>query len=274
MLHSNMKLVERNKTIIFCSTRNEQKNYIGRDWLKQFGVCMYYDLGCIRIGKSYVKMEEDTHIYSLATLAAHMIIRPQTGKFFLCIAKGNKQVLNSKIHQVIPTEDSTISREPGLLRVNSIVETSKEGKFSVFLINNTNKLIWLRKGSTIGKIEEVKECNCVNVNDLNQWKQQTSLKVSSFDDLKQKIIVPINHTETVEDLTEQNVDLFVEKDTELGQNNMIKLSIDTGNHPPIKLRPYRTPFAKHLIVDKAVKDTLAANIIYLSRSPWSFPTVV
>ena len=92
-------------------------------------------------------------------------------KVCLCIVKGNEQLLNSKFHQVIPTEDSTISREPGLLTVNSIVKRSKQGKFSVFLMNNTNKRIQLREGRTIEKIEEVKECNFVNVNDLNQWEQ-------------------------------------------------------------------------------------------------------
>ena len=192
------------------------KNIIlDRDWLEHFGVCVYYDLGCIRICKSYVKIEEDIHISSLARLTAHTMIRPQTGKFCLCISKGNEQLLNSKFHQVIPTEDSTINRESGLLKVSSVVKTSKQDKFSVFLITNTNKLIWLRKGSTIGKIKEGKECNLVNVNDLKQWEQQTSLKVSSFDDLKQKIIVPINHREIVEDLREQNVNLFTEKGTYL-----------------------------------------------------------
>ena len=66
----------------------------------------------------------------------------------------------------------------------------------------------------MGKTEEVKECNFLNINDLNQWEQQTSLKVSTFDDLKQKIIVPINHREIVKGLVKQNVDLFAEKDTE------------------------------------------------------------
>ena len=78
---------------------------LGRDWLNQFGVHIYYDLGCIRIGKSYVKMEEDIHISSLARFTAHIIIAPQTGKFCLCKAKGNEQLLNYKFHQVIPTED-------------------------------------------------------------------------------------------------------------------------------------------------------------------------
>ena len=64
---------------------------------------------------------------------------------------------------------------------------------------------------------------------------------------------------------EQNLDLFAEKDTDLGKTNTIKMSIDTGNHPPIKLRPYKTPFAKYPIVDMAVNDMLAANIIHPSR---------
>ena len=49
-------------------------------------------------------MEEDIHISSLARLTAHTIIRLQTRKFCLCIAKGNEQLLNSTFYQVISTE--------------------------------------------------------------------------------------------------------------------------------------------------------------------------
>ena len=77
----------------------------------------------------------------------------------------------------------------------------------------------------------MKESNSLNVYDLNQWEQQTSLKVRSLDDLKQKIIEPIDHREKVEDLIEQNRDLFAEKDTDLGKTITMKMSIDTGNNP-------------------------------------------
>ena len=49
------------------------------------------------------------------------------------------------------------------------------------------------------------------------------------------------------------------------------MKIDTGDHNPIKLKPYRPPFTKRPIVDKAIDDMLAANVIQPSRSPWSFP---
>ena len=120
----------------------------------------------------------------------------------------------------------------------------------------------------------MKDSNVVNLNNLNQWEQQTSLKVSSLDDLKQKITVPTDHRETVEDLIEQNVDVFAKENTDSGKTSTIKISINTGNHPPIKLIPYKTPVAKYRIVDKALNDMLAANIIHPFRSPCSFPVVV
>ena len=46
---------------------------------------------------------------------------------------------------------------------------------------------------------------------LHQLEQQTSLKVSSLDDLK-KIILPIYHRETIEDLIE-NVNASLQKKT-------------------------------------------------------------
>jgi hypothetical protein len=38
---------------------------LGREWLKQNGVRLYFDLGYLRIDKTYVRLEEDIHISSL-----------------------------------------------------------------------------------------------------------------------------------------------------------------------------------------------------------------
>ena len=61
----------------------------------------------------------------------------------LCRVKGNEQVLNSKLHQVIAAENSTLNQEPGLIVVNSIVKVTKQGMFLAFITNNTNKAIKL-----------------------------------------------------------------------------------------------------------------------------------
>ena len=67
---------------------------------------MYYDLGCIKVGKSHVKMEEDIHISSLIRLKHKAVIKPQTGKLCWGKVKGNTQLLKSKLHQVMSIENS------------------------------------------------------------------------------------------------------------------------------------------------------------------------
>ena len=78
----------------------------------------------------------------------------------------------------------------------------------------------------------------------------------------------------MEELVRYNLDLFAEKDTELGKTQTVKMKIDNGDHKPIKLKPYRTSFTKRPIVDKALDNMLAPNVIQPSRSPWSFPLVI
>ena len=52
------------------------------------------------------------------------------------------------------------------------------------------------------------------------------------------------------------------------------MKINTGDHPPIRLKPYRTPLHKRKLVEGAVKNMLGAGIIERSVSPWSFPIVI
>ena len=105
---------------------------------------IYYDLGCIRVGKLYIKLEEVLHISSIARLTTETMIKPQSRKVCLCKVKGNEQVLNSKLHEVIAAENSTLNQKPGLIIVTTIVMITKQGKFLALIINYKNKTIKLR----------------------------------------------------------------------------------------------------------------------------------
>ena len=142
------------------------------------------------------------------------------------------------------------------------------------VINSTNKHITLKEGSKIGMIKPVRECDFINVRDNLAPETGSSPKVSSFTEIKQKTDTPPTFKETVEEIVRHNLELFAEKDTGLCKTKTIKMTIDTGDHPLIRLKPYRTPFSKRATVAKAIDDMLAANIIQPSRSPWSFLIVV
>jgi hypothetical protein len=48
---------------------------IGRDWLIQNGVRVYYDLGSFRIEKTYSPLEEDIHIPSVVQAQRKCVIK-------------------------------------------------------------------------------------------------------------------------------------------------------------------------------------------------------
>ena len=80
-------------------------------------------------------------------------------------------------------------------------------------------------------IKPVRECDFVNVRDNLAPKTGSSPKVISFTEIKQKIDTPSTFKETVEEIVRHNLDLFAEKDTDLGMTQTINITIDTGDHP-------------------------------------------
>ena len=170
---------EKQEHEFFIVPQMNRKIILGRDWLKQFDVCMYYDLGCIGVGKFHIIPEEVLYFSSISRLTTETIIKLQSGKVWLCRVKGNEEVLNSKLHQVITAENSTLNQEPGLIVVNSIVKITKQGKFLALIINNTNKTIKLKQSSKKGKVEPIRECDFVNINNYSRPKKGTAQKASS-----------------------------------------------------------------------------------------------
>ena len=53
------------KQTFFVVPNMNRKLILGRDWLQNNGVRLYFDLGCIRVHQTYVPLQEDIHISSI-----------------------------------------------------------------------------------------------------------------------------------------------------------------------------------------------------------------
>ena len=242
---------------------------LGRDWLLKYGVREYWDLQCIKVGKSYIPLVEDIHINSVARLASQVILKPQSVTHVMAKTKINdKTSLRKSLCQVYATDKTGISNEPGLILTNAVVEVSRNQRFPIEVINNTNKMFKLNRGCVIGKIEPIEECNLTSVHQCKTYPPP------DFETLKDKIIVDKEHRPEIEELIQQNISLFAEKDLHLTSTDTVTMTIDTGNHAPVKQRPYCTPLTKRAIVDKAIDEMLEAKIIRPSNSPWASPIVI
>ncbi|CAG2224304.1 unnamed protein product [Mytilus edulis] len=137
----------------------------------------------------------------------------------------------------------------------------------VLIVNTTNRTYKFRRGIAIGRASPVLEENVVS---LESTQEHSEIENVFETDLN----VPDVHRGRVLQLLNNNRDVFAFKDTELGQTDTVKMRIDTGDNPPVKLKPYRTPLHKREIVNKAITDMLEANIIRRSNSNYSSPVVL
>lgn len=60
----------------------------------------------------------------------------------------------------------------------------------------------------------------------------------------------------------------------LGCTSAVKHSIDTGSSPPLKIRPYRIPFALKPVVDEVIGNQLKEGIIAPCHSAWNSPLII
>lgn len=134
-------------------------------------------------------------------------------------------------------------------------------------MNTTNKTFKFKRGTAIGRINTVLEENlgCLESQIKNvQLDVKDNIEINVSPEYKEKIKKLIN----------KNKEIFAPKDSELGHTDTVQMEIETGDHPPIKLKPYRTPLHRRQIVEKAIDEMLQAGIIKRSKSSWSSPIVI
>lgn len=71
------------------------------------------------------------------------------------------------------------------------------------------------------------------------------------------------------DLLQEYRYIFVLSPDELGRTSLIQHEIDTGTHPPIRLRPYRSAQVQRERIEVNIND-----IIQPSTGPWGAPVVL
>ena len=242
---------------------------IGRDFLKHFNCRIYCDLDKLRINGRYVDLVEDAYLQSLIRLKRSVKIKPQSALF--CLGKLSSKFTSAGCSQlqIAGIDQCYASKFPGIMLANTIANSASWRKLPLVLINNTNQEISLRKGSVIGKADPVGQNQIAGVHEniasIQKHKQEDGL--SEFDS-------PLELRPMVAALLKNNEDLFAAKDSDLTFTDTVKFKIDTGDAPPIKLRPYRIPLNNQPLVHKAVDEMLEAGIIRPSHSQYSFPVVI
>lgn len=260
---------EKTKHVFYVVRNMNRKLILGRDWLQQNGVRLYFDLGCIRLHQTYIPLQEDIHVTSIVRLRSKTKIKPQTAVLCNCKVRNNPNLPVDRTYQITPIECGFLSHEPGLMVTNSIGKLKSNRVLPIMIVNTTNKTYTVRKGCPVAKVEQLRGQDIMSVS-----KDSEPSVAGGSAETFEHIDVPTEHKQKIVHLLQGNKDLFAQKDSELSHTDTVKMKIETGDHPPIKLRQYRTPLNNRKIIDQAVDEMLEAKIIERSKSPWSFPVVI
>jgi hypothetical protein len=263
-----IKIGKTEVTQLFYIVKDMNRNVIlGKDWLTQNGVRLYFDLGCLRIGKCYVSLEEDIKIASIVRCVKDAVLKPQTVNVCPVKLKNNPSFGTTNLVELSALESGYVSSEPGLMVISTVAKFNKTRQFPLMIVNNTNKTIRLKKNCIVASANKIEEVNLVS-NKLQRWDET----VDKFD--MSQIKVPETHRLDITNLIRKNQDIFATSDKDLGCTNTVEMTIDTGSHGPIRLKPYRAPLNQRKIIDKTMEELLAANIIRKSRSGWAAPIII
>ena len=147
----------------------------------------------------------------------------------------------------------------------------------LLVVNSTTTTIHLKKNCIVAKAEKVQinEINHVeqSMPTPSNWKKNNQMNNSN--DWLNNINCPEKHSSEIkETLLKRNRDVFALTALEMTQTDTVTMDIKTTTDEPKRQKPYFTPLKNRPIVDKAIANMLAADIIRPSVSPWSSPIVI
>ena len=248
---------------------------IGSDILAQTKATLDYNERTLKIGNEIVLLQRKTDRNNRCLLLrtkAKQVLKPEA---VTCISVTVQGKYKPGDYCVVMLDNAPIlSEQPGLLIPNSLITIGTEESIQLPVINTTFQTCVLPGKITIASAEQITEQEIdyigISAAEIGSENNKPADHKHHFD----LSHVPLHQRPALEGLLQEFNDLFATRDIDLGCTHNVTLKIDTGDHPPIKQKPYRTPFALRPELERQIEELLKADIIRPSNSPWSSPMML
>ena len=210
-----------------------------------------------------------------------------------CISQHAKTVYQADdILHITPTAKYSNKMDAPLLQ-DSTVSYRANGKVFLIMANHTPAYHTIKKNTIIGTGSSVKQNNiditetCQVMLDgppvapVNYWSpdlagldfNQPLLETDEVE-LAALSDVPPEFAKPLQEIIDEYKSISAADNSHIGLTHLIKIDIDTGDHPPISMRPYKTSLTHCKWLEEEIDKLLRGGIIIPSHSPWSFPIVI
>ena len=176
-----------------------------------------------------------------------------------------------------------LEKDTGLIVEDALLPHPENGLTHIVVTNLSGFTGNVSAGTPVGVAEPVEVSSCedetdttatdqVNVRNLSstteEWRKRSLLEQLKFEE-----VPPAAMNQLTEFLTQRHA-VFSLEEGERGETDIITMSIDTGDSPPVRQHPRRLPFVLRGEVAKQLRDMQQNGVIQPSSSPWSSPVVM
>ncbi|KZS08150.1 Uncharacterized protein APZ42_027948 [Daphnia magna] len=149
-----------------------------------------------------------------------------------------------------------------------IGKVSEDGMYNIMVENHSFTEVNIPRNTKLGVIEIIRQVIGKVALNKSEPKLNETFEAFVISDVDPEFQVPLSK------LLNDFHDLFASKDSELGNTNFIKHTIDTQGRGPLRQRPYRVTNYQIKLLEDKVQEMLEADVIRYSHSPWASPVVL
>ena len=210
-----------------------------------------------------------------------------------CISQHAKTVYHADdILHITPTAKYSNKMDAPLLQ-DSTVSYHANGKVNLIMANHTLTYHTIKKNTIIGigssvkhnNIDIIKTCqvtpDSLPIAPVNYCSPELAgldfnqpLLETDEEELAALSDVPPEFANSLQGIIDEYSSIFASDNSQIGLTHLIKMDIDTRDHPPISMRPYKTSLTHCKWLEEEIDKLLRGGIIIPSHSPWSFPIVI
>ncbi|UYV66976.1 hypothetical protein LAZ67_4003508, partial [Cordylochernes scorpioides] len=186
----------------------------------------------------------------------------------------NEEVCGVRDVLVSTSKDLLLRKE--VLIPNSLV-TFRHGRGSIWVANGASWPQLIPSGMNMCTMESYENGNICSLIESSDKLQETQLKSREWSQKINLTLDPglseIQRLQLVSCLDEF-IDIFDFGSTSIKPTSTVKHKINTGDHSPIKQRPYRVAPSERRLIQDEVNKMIENHIVKPSESPWSSPVIL
>ena len=247
---------------------------IGMDFLQSHGCLVNPKEGILQIGDEEIPL--------------HTSQVPEPGCYRCCA--GSSISLPPKSENLVPGREwkfygrwavlqpeKTMFSQAGVIVGKTLVDLQGE-QLPVRVLNLSNEPVQIKKGTLLATCEPV-----LSVLRANHEENLAQANVSKLGPLPTHVkelferaaveLLPCQK-DALYALLHDYADIFSQGPQDLGQTNLAKHRVDTGDATPLRQAPRRLPLLKREEAQKAIQDMHQQGLIEPSTSPWCSPIVL